>query len=72
MKSTQYTLTTQAQLRRAFREQFPALDFRRITDYAGTGKMYRTDTRVTWCDWLDMLCKGGEISGELAHRATLD
>ena len=63
--------TTQRQLRKAFWEEFPNLPRKRITDYAGTGKMYPTDTRVTWCDWVDFLQKNGDVSQELAERATL-
>jgi len=67
----QPTFTTQRQLRRAIRREFPQLNFRRITDYSGKGKMHVTDTRCAWCDWIDALSKGGEISQELAQRATL-
>jgi len=67
-----YTYTTQPLLRAAFWRTFPNLDRRRITNHAGTGKMYRTDTRCTWCDWIDALSKDGEISEALAARATLE
>ena len=70
--TTTYSITSQRQLRRAFWEQFPELSRRRINDYAGTGKMYTTDTRVAWCNWIDAICRNGEISDELARRATLD
>ena len=66
------TFTTQRQLRAEFWRTFPTLPRKKIPNYAGTGTMYRTDTRVTWCDWMDMLSKSGEISPELAERATLD
>ena len=65
------TYTTQRQLRTAFWQTFPDLPRRRITNYAGNGTMYPTDTRCTWCDWLDSLSKDGAISPELADRATL-
>lgn len=64
-------MTTQKQLRSAFWKQFPNLDRRQIKDYAGTGTMYRTDTRVAWCNWIDSLSKDGQISEALADRATL-
>ena len=67
-----YTITNQKDLRRAFWAAFPELSRKKITDYAGTGKMYPTDTRCTWVDWVDMMSKDGEISPELAHRATLE
>ena len=65
------TITTQRELRRLFWATFPDLPRRRITSYSGNGKMYPTDTRVTWCDWIDSLSKSGEISQALANRATL-
>ena len=65
-------ITTQKELRRLFWDTFPNLPRRKITNYSGNGKMYRTDTRVTWCDWLDAMQKDGEVSQELAQRATLD
>lgn len=67
----QLRFTNQKALRRAFWETFPDLPRRRIRDYSGKGLMYCTDTRVTWCDWIDMLSKDGQISQALAHRATL-
>lgn len=66
-----YRITTQKELRREFWETFPELPRDRITDYSGNGKMYRTDTRCSFCDWVDALSKGGDISQELAARATL-
>lgn len=64
-------ITTERELRREFWRTFPNLQRRKITDYSGKGKMYVTDTRVAFCDWKDMLQKDGEISQELAQRATL-
>jgi hypothetical protein len=66
-----FIYTTQRQLRRAFWETFPKLPRRRITDYSGTGKMYQTDTRVAWADWIDALAKANDIPAALARRATL-
>ncbi len=70
MSKTQFT--NQRELRRAFWEQHPNLSRRKIRNYSGNGTMYRTDTRVTWCDWLDAMSKCGAISQKLAERATLD
>lgn len=67
----EYRITTQKQLRAEFWETFPDLPRKRITDYAGTGKMYPTDTRCAWVDWIDSLSKNDEISEELASRASL-
>lgn len=69
--SRHYQITTQAELRRAFWQQFPSLPKRKITDYSGAGKMHCTDTRCAFVDWLDSLSKDGQISSELAERATL-
>lgn len=66
-----YRLTTQRQLRREFRQAFPQLDMRRIPNYSGNGTMHKTDTRCAWVDWIDGLSKDGDISQELAQRATL-
>ncbi len=66
-----YRITTQRELRRVFWQTFPNLTRRRIADYSGDGKMYVTDTRCTWCDWIDSLSKDGVISQALAYRATL-
>lgn len=66
-----YRITTQAQLRREFWDTFPDLPRRRIKDYSGSGLMWPTDTRCAFVDWLDALSKDGDISPELADRATL-
>jgi len=66
-----HRITTQKQLRQEFWQTFSHLQRKRITDYAGTGKMHVTDTRCTWCDWLDGLSENGDISQELANNATL-
>lgn len=70
MSKNQYTYTTQAELRKAFRAEFPGLDFKLRKDSRGV-KDYCTDTRVTFVDWLDNLNRSGDISDELANRATL-
>ena len=70
-----YQTTNQRDLRRAFWEAHADnrnVTRRRITNYSGNGKMHNTDTRVAWCDWLDAMSKDGQISQELAQRATLD
>lgn len=66
-----HTITTQRALRRAFWEQHPRLQRRKIKNYSGNGTMHVIDTRCAWCDWLDMLSKDGTISQKLAGRATL-
>lgn len=64
-------LTTQKELRKLFWATFPGLPKRKIRDYSGEGRMYPTDTRCAWVDWIDSLNKNGEISDALAERATL-
>lgn len=70
--------TTQRQVRRAFWQawrdgQFQGVDItpRKITNYSGNGKMYNTDTRCTFVDFVDALSKNGELSEGLAERVTL-
>lgn len=58
---------TNRELRRLFWEQHPTLSRRRLSDGS-----YLTDTRVTWCDWIDRLAQDGEIPQQLADRATLE
>lgn len=71
-----YPMTTQKQVRDAFWEMVeeyrPAgVSRRRISNYAGTGKMHNTDTRVAFVDFVDYLSKDGQISDALANRVTL-
>lgn len=69
-----FTYTTQAQLRAAFREQHPELDFRKrkISHPSDTNhNRYPTDTRCAFVDWIDYLERDGQISKALAERATL-
>jgi hypothetical protein len=66
------TYTTQREVRRAFWEAHPTLPRRRITDYSGRGKMYPTDVRVAFVDFIDYLVCNRDISKELADRVTLD
>ncbi len=64
-------LTTQKQIRALFWESHPTLSRRKIRDYAGTGRMYVTDTRCAFVDFVDYLQTSGQISEALANRATL-
>jgi hypothetical protein len=66
-----YRITNQKQLREQFWAEHPELSRKKIKDYAGTGKMYNTDTRTAFVNWLDALQKNGDVSQELAERATL-
>ena len=77
-----YPVTNQRDLRRAFWQEMDELmrqpghrmniTRRRITNYAGTGKMHNTDTRCAWSDYVDAMSRDNQISQELAQRATLD
>lgn len=67
-----YDYTTQREVRRAFWEAHPKLPRRRITNHSGNGKMYPTDTRCAFTDFIDQLSKSNQISQELAGRVTLD
>lgn len=64
-------LTTQKQIRALFWESHPTLSRRKIRDYAGTGRMYVTDTRCAFVDFVDYLQTSGQISEALANRVTL-
>ncbi len=66
-----YTYTTQREVRRAFWQAHPDLPRWKIRNYAGNGKMYVTDTRCAFSDFVDYLSKEGQISQELAQRVTL-
>ena len=61
----------QAQIRKAFWEAHPDLPKKKIPDYSGKGKMYPTDTRCAFCDFVDYLHRDGQISDALANRVTL-
>lgn len=70
--------TTESQVRKAFWEaarngMFGSLNVttRRITNYAGNGKMHNTDTRCAFADFVDYLSKQGAIKEGLADRVTL-
>lgn len=64
-------ITTEKELRKAFWRDHPTLPRRKITNYSGNGRMYRTDTRCAWSDYKAALSADGVISQELADRATL-
>lgn len=66
-----HPVTTQKQIRAMFWRDNPTASRRKIADYSGKGKMYTTDTRVMFVDYLDYLQRAGIISPELAQRATL-
>lgn len=64
-------ITNLKQLRKEFWETFPNVPKKRITAYSGHGKMWPTDTRCAFVDWLDMLSKNGEVTQAFAERAKL-
>lgn len=68
-----YTITNQLQLRAAFweaHEKFEQAARRRGTLSKGQNAQ-TTDTRMAWVDFVDAMCKGGQISPELAEQAVL-
>jgi hypothetical protein len=67
-----YRITSQKQLRKEFWETFPELSKKKIVDHSGTGTMFPTDVRITFCNWVDYLQKSREISAKLAEVATID
>lgn len=64
-------MTNQKQIRAAFWQSHPEASRKRIRDHAGTGKMYTTNTRCAFVDFIDHLSRSGQISEALANRATL-
>lgn len=64
-------MKTVSEVRRAFWEAHPTVPRQKIADYAGTGKMYPTDTRCAFVDFVDCLARDGQITDSLANRATL-
>lgn len=67
-----YRITTQKQLREEFWSTFPELVCR--TNRGGNPLPQNdqpADTRMAFVDWIDHLQKSGEISEQLAQRATL-
>lgn len=70
-----YPITNQRDLRKAFwrdHADCPSIARRKIRNYSGNGTMHNTDTRCAFVDWIDALSKDGQVSQELAQRATLD
>lgn len=61
-----YTMTTQREVRAAFWETHPEASRRK-----GRDGDYLTDTRCAFVDFVDALCRNGEISEALAQRVTL-
>ncbi len=61
-------LTTQKQVRQAFWQGFPNGHPWRKKNRDGD---YCTDCRCEFVDFVDMLCRNGDISEQLAERVTL-
>jgi hypothetical protein len=59
------------QVRAAFWRNHPHLSRKKITNYAGTGKMFPTDVRCAFADYVDALSKNGDISENVASNVTL-
>lgn len=67
-----YTMTTQAEVRRAFWQGAPAEMRKRVPSYDGKGRMYNATTRSEFVEFVDMLARDGHISEALAQRVTLE
>lgn len=67
---SEYTFTTQTQVRAAFWDSFPELSRKKIA-YPINRKIYTCDTRCAFVDYVNSLQKTGAISYELAQRVTL-
>lgn len=70
------TYTNQKQIRAAFWETFPDLPRRRYRYSPNRNDktaelVYPIDTRCTFVDFVDDLCRSNQISEALANRATL-
>ena len=64
-------ITTQKQVRSVFWETHPELSRKKITHYSGTGKMYNTDTRCAFVDFISYLSDTDQISVSMADKVTL-
>jgi hypothetical protein len=64
-------MKTVSEIRRAFWEAHPTMPRKKIAGHAGTGKMYPTDTRCAFVDFVDHLARDGQITDSLANRVTL-
>lgn len=68
-----YRITNQKQLRREFWQTFPHFSEQaRAAGIISKGQNAQCATvRCAFVDWLDSLCRSGEVSEKLAQRATL-
>lgn len=63
-------MTTQKQIRAAFWAAHPNAS-RRLISYGPHTKVYTTDTRTAFVNFIDRLVRDGTITEALANRATL-
>ena len=68
---SEYIYTTQAQVRTAFKQEYPDLNYKKIPHYSGVGLMYQTDVRVEFINFIDYLVTSKLISEKLASKVTL-
>lgn len=64
-------ITTQKQIRSSFWESHPGLERRKIRVLGNWVPYYPTDTRCAFVDYVEHLCRSGQISVSLAGRVTL-
>ena len=67
-------MRTQKEIRAAFWAEMSGtngVSKRKISEYSGTGKMYDTDTRCAFVDWMDTQARAGLITQKQAENVTL-
>jgi hypothetical protein len=64
-----YNIKNQREIRLEFWDAHPDASRKRVR--CGVERVYVCDTRVAFVDFIDQLCRNGDISPALADRATL-
>lgn len=62
-----FAITNQKDLRAAFWAAHPTF----VRKGNQKQNSYPTNTRVAWCDYVEAMYRAGQISNDLAQRATL-
>lgn len=68
-KRAGYALTNQRDIRRAFWTEHPQASRRKVQ--MGAERVYVTDTRCAFVEWLDAMTRAGTIPASIADRVTL-
>lgn len=64
-------IITKKAIRQLFWQENPNLSRKKITSYDGKGKMYKTDTRVAFVDFVQTLHSNKQISDNMVQKITL-